>query len=77
MQDALITTGTDSVCMVVPSLAHSVMLNDEFAWRPAGTVAPAGRDGNACGQADAPILTGVDQVPFRSISRSFVPPLVV
>jgi hypothetical protein len=33
-----ITTGTVSVCVVVPSLAHSVTLNDEFAGRPDATV---------------------------------------
>jgi hypothetical protein len=31
LQEALIWTGTDSVCVVVPSLADSVMLNEEFA----------------------------------------------
>jgi len=29
------------------------------------------------GRPDAPILIGADQLPFRLISRSFVPPLVV
>jgi hypothetical protein len=28
-------------------------------------------------RADAPILIGVDQLPFRSIARSLVPPAVV
>jgi len=34
LQEAWITTGTVSVCLVVPSLAHTVMLNDEFTGRP-------------------------------------------
>ena len=29
------------------------------------------------GRPDAPILIGVDQLPFRSIARSLVPPAVV
>jgi hypothetical protein len=29
------------------------------------------------GRPDAPILIGADQLPFRSIARLFVPPLVV
>ena len=31
LQLALITTGTDSVCVMVPSLTQKVMLNEEFA----------------------------------------------
>jgi len=31
------TTGTDSVWMVVPSLADRLMLNEELAGRPEGT----------------------------------------
>jgi len=30
--------GTDSVCLVVPSLAQKVMVSVEFALRPAGMV---------------------------------------
>jgi len=37
LQEAWITTGTVSVGVVVPSLAYSVMLNDEFARRPDDT----------------------------------------
>jgi hypothetical protein len=39
------------------------------------TVVPATE--TPTGRPDAPISIGVDQVPFRLISRSFVPPLVV
>jgi hypothetical protein len=33
--------GTDSVCFQVPSLAHKVMLNDEFTGRPDGMAVTA------------------------------------
>ena len=37
----LITMGTDSVWVVVPSLTHKVMLNDEFCGRPDGIAVTA------------------------------------
>jgi hypothetical protein len=41
LQLDLITTGTDSVCLVVPSLAQKVMVNEEFSARPDGMAVTA------------------------------------
>lgn len=41
MQVDLITTGTDSVCLVVPSLAAKMVVNVEFAARPLGMAVTA------------------------------------
>jgi hypothetical protein len=41
LQLDLITTGTDSVCVVVPLLAHKVIVNDEFSARPDGIAVTA------------------------------------
>jgi hypothetical protein len=41
LQLDLITTGTDSVWVLVPSLAHKVIVNDEFTGSPAESVVTA------------------------------------
>jgi hypothetical protein len=38
LHEDLITMGTDSVCVMVPSLTQNVMVNVEFTARPAGIV---------------------------------------